>query len=70
LNNSSKKATVCFFEIGFSVVLTLSAMWAMILDLLNGVAIDFNFLLKVNCVVVPGLGAAGTIAVLPCERKH
>src|SRR5690348_5937379 len=54
LNNSSKKAAVCFFEIGFSLVLTLSAIWAMILDLLNGVAIDFNFLLKVNCGWFPG----------------
>jgi len=26
----------------------------MILDLLNGVAIDFNFLLKVNCGWFPG----------------
>src|SRR5689334_21313412 len=70
LNNSSKKAAVCFFEIGLSVVLTLSAICAMILDLLNGVAIDFQFPPKSELRVVPGLGAAGTIAVLPCERKH
>src|SRR5271156_1152946 len=49
LNSSSKKDAACFFEIGFSGVLTLSAMWAIILDLLNGVAIEFSFLLRCNC---------------------
>src|SRR5271154_674258 len=47
LKSSSKKDAACFFEIGFSGVLTLSAMWAIILDLLNGVAIEFSFLLSV-----------------------
>jgi hypothetical protein len=50
LNSSSKTDAACFFEIGFSGVLTLSAMWAMIFDLLNGVAIEFYFLLSVNAV--------------------
>src|ERR1700724_2881835 len=35
LKSSSKKATTCFLETGFSEVLTLSAMCAMILDLLS-----------------------------------
>src|ERR1700733_12577201 len=46
LNSSSKKATTCFLDTGFSEVLTLSAMCAMILDLLSGVAIEFLFLLN------------------------
>src|SRR5579862_9201473 len=47
LNSSSKNDAICFFDTGLSVVLTLSARWAMILDLLNGVAIEFSFLLSV-----------------------
>src|ERR1700743_1501795 len=43
LNNSSKKATVCFLETGFSGVLTLSVMYAIILDLLSGFAIELRF---------------------------
>src|ERR1017187_9336811 len=39
LNSSSKKAEICFFETGFSGVLTLSLRCAMILDLLKGLAI-------------------------------
>src|SRR5580693_3931302 len=50
LKSSSKKAAACFLEIGLSGVLTLSAMWAMIFDLLNGVAIEFYFLLSVSAV--------------------
>src|SRR5271154_3922121 len=71
LNSSSKKAAACFLEIGFSGVLTLSAMWAMIFDLLNGVAIEFYFLLRCNCLSAPAFWMPrGTIAVLPVERKH
>src|SRR5271169_5755196 len=70
LNSSSKKDAACFFEIGFSGVLTLSAMWAIILDLLNGVAIEFSFLLRCNCGPAPASGKAPrTITVLPGERK-
>src|SRR5580704_7510779 len=50
LNSSSKKDAACFLEIGLSGVLTFSAMWAIIFDLLNGVAIEFYFLLSVNAV--------------------
>src|SRR3984885_3161663 len=71
LNSSSKKAAACFFEIGLSGVLTLSAMWAIILDLLNGVAIEFSFLLRCNCRLAPASGMPPrTIAVLPGERKY
>src|SRR6202035_4717145 len=45
LNNSSKKADICFLDTGFSGVLTLSDRCAMILDLLNAVAIEFSYLL-------------------------
>src|SRR5208282_5268468 len=65
------KAAACFFEIGLSGVLTFSAIWAMILDLLSGVAIEFSFLLRCNCLSAPdSRRPRGTIAVLPCERKH
>src|SRR5271154_2653898 len=53
LNSSSKNDAACFFEIGFSGELTLSAMWAIILDLLNGVAIEFYFLLRCKCFLRP-----------------
>jgi hypothetical protein len=71
LNNSSKKAATCFFDTGLSGVLTLSAMWAMILDLLNGVAIEFYFLLRLKLLYGrPGSGMPRcNIAVLPGERK-
>src|ERR1700723_4443070 len=39
LKSSSKKLATCFLDTGLSPVLTLSAMCAMILDLLKGVAI-------------------------------
>src|SRR5580692_6174212 len=47
LNNSSKKATTCFLETGFSSVLTFSVMYAIILDLLIGFAIELRFPPKV-----------------------
>src|SRR5574337_432905 len=40
LKRSSKNDAACFFEIGLSFVLTLSAICAMILDLLIGFAIE------------------------------
>src|SRR5580658_8662810 len=43
LNSSSKKATTCFLETGFSSVLTFSVMYAIILDLLIGFAIELRF---------------------------
>src|ERR1017187_10097540 len=61
LNSSSKKDAACFFEIGFLGVLTLSAMWAIIFDLLNGVAIEFSFLLRCNCLSVPLPGCRGEL---------
>jgi len=52
-------------------VLTLSAMWAMIFDWLNGVAIEFYFLLSVNAVWHRLSGRRlRTIAVLLRERKR
>jgi hypothetical protein len=46
-------------------------MWAMILDLLNGVAIEFYFLLRLKLLYGrPGSGMPRcNIAVLPGERK-
>src|ERR1700687_1499355 len=53
LNSSSKKAETCFFDTGFSGVLTLSAMCAIILDLLMGVAIESHFLLRLYVRIGP-----------------
>src|SRR6202167_3080672 len=47
LNSSSKNATTCFLETGFSSVLTFSVMYAIILDLLIGFAIELRFPPKV-----------------------
>src|SRR5208282_4645533 len=60
LNSSSKKADTCFLDTGFSGVLTLSAICAMILDLLKGVAIESLFLLRLYVLIGPGVrDAAG-----------
>src|SRR5580700_7046408 len=70
LNSSSKKATVCFLEIGFSGVLTLSVIYAIILDLLSGFAIELRFPPQIKMLCGPGVrDAFGTIATEPDERK-
>src|SRR6201984_608400 len=55
LNSSSKKETTCFFDTGLSLVLTFSVMYAMILDLLIGFAIDLCFPPRILFAVGPGV---------------
>src|ERR1700730_13844062 len=70
LNNSSKKATVCFLEMGFSGVLTFSVMCAIILDLLSGFAIELRFPPQFKLLGDPAVqDALGTIATVSPERK-
>src|ERR1700690_1637970 len=70
LNSSSKKAETCFLETGFSGVLTLSAMCAMILDLLKGVAIESYFLLRLYVRIDPGVRDAAGNYSRPSHRTQ
>jgi hypothetical protein len=72
LKSSSKNADICFFDTGFSGVLTLSLRCAMIFDLLKGVAIEFFFPPQI-LIAISDLSTGmppRTIAVLADERKR